>query len=266
MPSSSCSTTSRNLLRVELVGFEALLRWQHPRLGLIPPNKFIPLAEETGLIVPIGNWVLAEACRQLAAWHATGFDNLRMAVNVSTMQFERDDWTSVVERVLHETGVPPPCLELEITESLVMRSADHVSERLSRLREIGVSSAIDDFGTGYSSLKYLQKLPLDALKIDRSFVQDVAHAVGEEPGSTAILRAIVTLAQKLGLRIVAEGVENEQQVQILRDLGCDLMQGFWFSKPMSADACQTFLLARYSGASKGTVRDQCAPGQARGRA
>jgi diguanylate cyclase (GGDEF)-like protein/PAS domain S-box-containing protein len=230
----------------ELVGFEALLRWQHPRLGLVPPNRFIHLAEETGLIIPIGSWVLKEACRQLATWRQAGFEHLRMAVNVSTVQLEREDWIETVAEALEEAGLPSSCLELELTESVVLRSADRAAGWLAQLRGLGVSSAIDDFGTGYSSLKYLQQLPIDTLKIDRSFVRDIGATSPGESGSAAIVRAIVTLAQKLGMRVVAEGVETEDELGFLRKLGCDLIQGFLFAKPMSADACEAFLAEKYS--------------------
>jgi EAL domain-containing protein (putative c-di-GMP-specific phosphodiesterase class I) len=224
----------------DLAGFEALLRWQHPRLGLVPPLKFIPLAEETGLIVPIGNWVLKEACRQMAAWRQAGFEYLRVAVNVSTLQFERDDWLDAVAQTLEETGLPPSCLELELTESLVVRNADYAVGRLLKLRGMGVSSAIDDFGTGYSSLKYLQQLPIDSLKIDQAFVRNIESSDPERAGSDAIVRAIVTLAQRLGLRVAAEGVETEHQLDFLRKLGCDLIQGYLFAKPMPPEGAKRF--------------------------
>jgi EAL domain-containing protein (putative c-di-GMP-specific phosphodiesterase class I) len=157
----------------ELVGFEALLRWRRPERGTISPDKFIPIAEETGLIVPIGNWLLEQACRQLVAWRRRGFERLRVAINVSTLQFEREDWIQKISDALQASGLPASCLELELTESVVMRNCESAAKRLAQLRALGVSSAIDDFGTGYSSLKYLQNLPIDTLKIDQSFVRNL---------------------------------------------------------------------------------------------
>ena len=229
------------LANVELVGFEALLRWDHPEKGTISPGKFIPIAEETGLIVLIGKWALTQACRQLATWRSAGYHKLRMAVNVSTLQFERQDWVETIAAALKSSGVPPAALELELTESVVMKNCEHAAERLEQLRALGISSAIDDFGTGYSSLKYLQNLPIDTLKIDQSFVRNLDPHSEEESGTTAIVRAIVTLAQQLGMRVVAEGVETSGELELLRSLGCDLVQGYLFAKPMRVEDCNLFL-------------------------
>ena len=215
----------------QMVGFEALLRWNHPKRGMIFPDKFIPIAEETGLIVPVGNWVLNQACRQLAVWHKSGYPNLRVAVNVSTLQFERQDWMDTISDALKKSGVPPSCLELELTESVVMKNCGRAASRLTELRALGVSSAIDDFGTGYSSLKYLQNLPIDTLKIDQSFIRNLDPASDGQSGNGAIVQAIVTLAQQLGLRVVAEGVETDEELQVLRRLGCDFVQGYLFLVP-----------------------------------
>lgn len=230
----------------ELVGFEALLRWDHPEHGTISPSKFIPIAEETGSIVPIGKWILDQACRQLAAWRKAGYQRLRMSVNVSTLQFERHDWMQTISDALQQNELPPSSLELELTESVVMKNCEHAAERLAQLRSLGVSSAIDDFGTGYSSLKYLQSLPIDTVKIDQSFVRNLDMFSNGESANGAIVRAIITLARQLGLRVVAEGVETNQELELLRRLGCDLMQGYLLAKPMTVEACDIFLSQAYS--------------------
>ena len=233
-----------------LSGFEALLRWNHPRRGIIPPDKFIPIAEETGFIVPLGNWVLDQACRQLSSWRRSGHSHLRMAVNVSTLQFERQDWMETISDTLKRNGVPASCLELELTETVVMKNCERAATRLTELRKLGVSSAIDDFGTGYSSLKYLQNLPIDTLKIDQSFIRNLDPSTDALSGNGAIVQAIVTLAQQLGLRVVAEGVETPEELEVLRRLGCDLVQGYLFSRPMSVEDCDQFLSSSSSGAQQ----------------
>jgi diguanylate cyclase (GGDEF)-like protein/PAS domain S-box-containing protein len=224
------------------VGLEALVRWQHPGQGRISPAAFIPIAEETGLIVPIGEWVLREACRQAAAWQAlegvTG--NLRISVNLSARQFLDPHLVTHVRSALDASGLPPDLLVLEITESNVMTNADEAVTRLQALRALGVRIAIDDFGTGYSSLAYLHSLPVEILKIDRSFVA----GIGEEKDSTPIVAATVRLAQSLGLGIVAEGVETETQVSHLRDFGCGQAQGFLFSAPVPAERVLEVLALR----------------------
>ena len=235
----------------ELVGFEALIRWDHPKRGMIAPSKFIPIAEETGLVVPLGKWVLNQACQQLAAWRRAGYHKLRMAVNVSTLQFEREDWIQTISDALKENSLPPSTLELELTESVVMKNCESAAARLGQLRALGISSAIDDFGTGYSSLKYLQNLPIDTLKIDQSFVRNLDPLSNGESGNGAIVRAIVTLAQQLGLRVIAEGVETKEEFELLRRLGCDLVQGYLFAKPMTVEACDLFLHQSYSSPTHG---------------
>ena len=230
-----------------LVGFEALLRWNHSKRGIIPPDKFIPIAEETGFIVPLGNWVLDQACRQLASWRRSGHSKLRIAVNVSTLQFERQDWMETISDTLKRNGVPASCLELELTETVVMKNCERAAVRLTELRKLGVSSAIDDFGTGYSSLRYLQNLPIDTLKIDQSFIRDLDPSTAGLSGNGAIVQAIVTLAQQLGLRVVAEGVETPEELEVLRQLGCDFVQGYLFSRPMSVEDCEHFLSSSSSG-------------------
>ncbi len=210
--------------------WEALLRWKHPELGLVPPDKFIPIAEANGMIVPLGEWVLRTACQHARGWHAAG-NKVPVAVNVSAVQFRQIGFCDLVKNVLNETGLFPEYLELEITESLLLATEDMRFEVLSQLKTLGVKLAIDDFGTGYSSLSYLKQLPVSKLKIDRSFVHDL-HLNGNEEGITA---AIIQMAKCLDLTVTAEGVENERQLQFLREQNCDDVQGFLFSKPLRAD-------------------------------
>ncbi len=214
---------------------EALVRWQHPELGLISPAKFIPLAEENGLILPIGEWVLRTACAQNKVWHDAGFPSLCVAVNLSARQFQQPNLVEMVARVLSETGLSPCFLELEITESIAMQNLDFTRAILKDLHSMGVSISMDDFGTGYSSLSYLKKFPLDKLKIDQSFVRELTT----DPNDAAIISAIAALAKVLNLKMVAEGVETEDQRAFLQSLECEYMQGYLFSRPLSAkDATQ----------------------------
>jgi len=215
-----------------IVGVEALLRWQHPTLGAVPPDRFIRLAEESGLIVPMGEWVLRTACRQAAEWQARGLPKLRMGVNISAIQLRTPDFAPLVQEVLRETGLDADQLQLELTESVLMQDADSSAAALRKLRDLGVEAALDDFGTGYSSLSYLKRFPLDVVKIDKAFVQDVTAA----PEDTSIARAIVNMARALRLKSVAEGVETAGQVALLLAHGCDRLQGFFFSPPISGDA------------------------------
>ncbi len=214
------------------VGAEALLRWLPPEEPMVSPDRFIPLAEETGLIVPIGAWVLREACRQARAWLDAGLPFGVIAVNLSVKQFHQREIVSQVEAVLHETGLPPACLELEITESALMDEVDHAVATLDALRALGVSLAVDDFGTGYSSLAYLKRFPLDKLKIDQSFIRGLATDGNDQ----AIVSATIAMARSLGFRTVAEGVETEDQLAILRGLGCNGYQGYLLSRPLAAEA------------------------------
>lgn len=212
-----------------ITGLEALLRWQHPELGLIPPAKFIGVAERCGLIVPIGEWVLRSACAQAKAWQDAGLLAVPVAVNVSAVQFRQQGFPEVIRCILRETGFDPKYLELELTESLLLTNADVVFSILKELREMGVKLAIDDFGTGYSSLSYLRQFQVNRLKIDRSFVRDVAV----NPDDAAIATAIINMARALNLKVIAEGVENEEQLRFFQAQHCYEIQGFYFSKPVA---------------------------------
>ena len=213
-----------------IVGVEALLRWQHPSLGNIPPARFIPVAEESGFINELGNWVLRQACLQMRSWLDSGIDIPKVAVNVSSKQFERDGFIDSLREMLAETGIPPQRLELEITESAIML-APNANALLESLRATGIQLSIDDFGTGYSSLSNLKQLPIHKLKIDRSFVRDLEHSGND----LAIVRSVIALARTMGLATLAEGVENEDQARFLMQEGCELAQGFFYSKPVSPE-------------------------------
>lgn len=218
----------------ELIGFEALLRWRHPHQGLLTPDLFLPLAEKTGAIIPVGNWVINEACRQLAAWRSAGKLRWSIAVNLSPLQFEHQQLVAIVTAALARHQIPPELLILEITETTAMRNPEQSIAMLNSLTQIGVKASIDDFGTGYSSLLYLKRLPACELKIDRAFVKEL---VGEGEDAT-IVSAIVALARTLKLNVVAEGVETQQQLEFLTALGCDTLQGYFLGKPMSASGIQ----------------------------
>jgi len=222
----------------QIVGMEALLRWHHPTRGLVPPDKFIPLAEESGLINTIGAWVLHTACTQLQAWITSGLPTLRVAVNVSVKQLLQRDFAFTVEQVLADTRLPPHLLELEITESTLMEHAEDTLLALQRLHNLGVRLTIDDFGTGYSSLAYLKRFPVDIIKIDRSFVRDVPH----DADDAAIVTGIIALAHSLRLEVVAEGVETAAQLCFLREQSCDLLQGYCLSKPVPAEQFASFVM------------------------
>ena len=215
----------------QVCGMEALLRWQHPELGMVPPNRFIGVAEETGLIVPIGLWVMRTACEQAKAWQQAGYVGLRVGVNLSARQFSSPHLIEDIRTVLQETGLAPECLEIELTESLFMSDINQAVDLLHQMKQqLGVNLSIDDFGTGYSSLSYLSRFPIDVLKIDRSFVNDIAH----DGGDAAIVTSIIALAHNLKLGVIAEGVETAEQLDYLRAHGCDEMQGYFFSRPLPA--------------------------------
>ncbi|MGO4467734.1 putative bifunctional diguanylate cyclase/phosphodiesterase, partial [Pseudoduganella sp. RAF53_2] len=220
-----------------IVGMEALIRWRHPEMGMVAPNRFIPLAEETGLILPVGSWVLRTACEQLRQWQCEGRENLRMAVNVSARQVAEPDFVQSVAAVLAETGLSPHCLELELTESTVMNDVEHAISVMHQLKKLGVKLAIDDFGTGYSSLAHLKRFEIDVLKIDQTFVRDLTV----DPDDAAIVTTIIALAENLDLEVISEGVETEEQIAFLRQHGCQQMQGYFFSRPVPASAFITVL-------------------------
>jgi len=215
----------------ELVAMEALLRWHNPEIGDVSPADFIPLAEDTGTIVEIGEWVLNSACSQNKAWQLAGLKPLRVGVNLSAVQFRQQDLVAILRRTLVETGLAPEYLDLELTESIIMHNVEETITALNRLQSMGLQLSVDDFGTGYSSLSYLKRFPLNALKIDRSFIQDVP----DDPDDTAITKAIIAMAHGLNLRVIAEGVETERQLAYLRKQGCDEIQGFLFGKPLPAE-------------------------------
>jgi diguanylate cyclase (GGDEF)-like protein len=219
------------------VGFEALIRWRHPSLGMIEPSEFIAMAEETELIIPINEWVLRSVCKQTIAWQSAGLDAVPVAVNLSCVQFKQKDLPELVAKILRETKTDPKLLELEITESTIMQNEEEAGKTLRALAALGVRLSIDDFGTGYSSLSYLKRFELDTLKIDRSFVKDVTVDADDR----AITTAIIAMAHSLGLRVVAEGVETEEQLAFLREYGCDELQGYLFSRPLPVSQAEKWL-------------------------
>ena len=222
-----------------LVGVEALVRWNHPERGRIPPAEFIPLAEETGLIEAIGDWVLNEAARQQAAWRAAGLPPVTVAINISALQFRRPGFVDRVRQAFADAGVSPASFELELTESALMQPSADIEAQFRALRSLGLGLSLDDFGTGYSSLVYLKRLPLTRLKIDRSFVQDLPG----DAEDAAIATATLSIARDLGLEVVAEGVETEAQRDFLLQRHCPIMQGYLFARPLSAADISTLLAA-----------------------
>ena len=226
-----------NVSTRQIVGTEALVRWQHPERGLVSPMEFIPVMEESSLIVPLGEWVLRTACAQNKAWQDAGLPPVQVAVNLSARQFQRRDLLDTVTQALEESGMDPRHLQLEITEGVAMLDVESTATTLNELREMGVQIAIDDFGTGYSSLSYLRSFPIDVLKIDRSFVRDLST----DPNDAAIASTIIAMAKSLSLKVIAEGVETEEQFAFLKEHGCDEMQGFLFSRPVPAGALEKML-------------------------
>jgi Amt family ammonium transporter len=222
-----------------LIGFEALLRWSHHERGSIPPNKFIPIAEESGLIQPITVWILKETCSQLSRWRTISHAarELLVSVNISGKHLSTDDLIDDVELALEVSKLPPELLKLEVTESVAMENAEHTINVLNELKRIGVQLSIDDFGTGYSSLSYLHRLPFDTLKIDRAFVS----RVDDKGENSEILQTIISLAKNLKMRVIAEGIETESQLAVLRNLGCDFGQGYLLAKPQSRENAEKLL-------------------------
>ncbi len=237
-----------------IIGVEALLRWQHPELGLVSPSNFITLLEETGLIEVVGEWVLEAACRQSRTWHDAGWRQLHLSVNISSRQFNNSAFIDVLHGIIERTGVNPEFLELELTESMLMRQASSVVTALKSLNRLGVRFAIDDFGTGYSSLSYLRRFPIDTIKIDRSFIRDII----EDPDDAAITRAIVVMAQNLSLNVIAEGVETEAQLAFLNENGCHFIQGFYYSPPVTEKE-MTALLEQQGRGQADKEQDEPAP-------
>jgi EAL domain-containing protein (putative c-di-GMP-specific phosphodiesterase class I) len=248
----------------EIVGMEALVRWMDPEFGLVSPGAFIPVAEECGLIGPLSEWVLREACRQNKAWQDEGLPPARMSVNLSARQFQQRDIRVLVTSMLAETGLAPHYLEIELTESAIMRNGEDTVTTLTELAALGISIAIDDFGTGYSSLSYLKRFPVDRLKIDRSFVAEI----GTSGGNETITSAIIALAHSLELQVIAEGVETAAQLDFLVARNCDEMQGFFFSPPLPAGEIPALLLNSRTSRQLGVRQspsDQSRAGSARGR-
>ena len=225
-----------NIASGGLIGAEALIRWNHPELGMVPPSRFIPIAEDSGLIVPMGEWVLRESCRQAVSWQKTGMRDLTVAVNLSAVQFKRGDIEQSVIRALEESGLDPTLLELELTESILIHDTERILGTVQRLKLLGVKLSIDDFGTGYSSLSYLKCFQVDKIKIDQSFVRDLVS----DTEDAAIVRAIIQMSNSLGLTTIAEGVENETVLERLRKFGCNEAQGYYFARPMPSDDFSTF--------------------------
>jgi len=220
-----------------VVGVEALLRWKHPQHGFVPPDQFIPLAEQNGLIIPISDWALEQCCKQLQQWHQEGLVGLRMAINLSTVQLRHVGLPQIISKLMRDYRLPPGALELEVTETTLMEDIQAAAQHLRGLRESGALIAIDDFGTGYSSLNYLRTLPLDKIKIDKSFVQDVL----DDEDDATIVRTIIQLGKNLGMQVIAEGVETREQEAYIIAQGCHEGQGYLYSKPMPAEEIASWI-------------------------
>ncbi len=227
-----------------MIGTEALVRWNHPELGLLSPAHFISVAEISGLIIPIGDWIIDTAMRQLKVWHRRVGPELRMSINLSARQFQQQDLVEKIRAALDRHGLPAPSIELEITESNAMQNAENTIRTLRELKNLGVRIAMDDFGTGYSSLNYLKRFPIDTLKLDQSFVQGVLT----DSSDAAIVSAVISMAHSLDLEVVAEGVETEEQLDFLQKQRCDRIQGFYFSAPLASEELERFLIARNAAA------------------
>lgn len=226
-----------------IIGVEALIRWQHPERGFIPPDEFIPVAEETGQIVSIGEWVLNEACQQIRNWRKAGLPELTVAVNVSSIQFIKQDFAQVIESIIKQNNMPPQLLEIELTESIFIDNPQHASDMLATIRAMGIEVSLDDFGTGYSSLGYLRQFPIDNLKIDRCFINEIGHSLEGE----AVITAIISMAHAMNLKVIAEGVEDSAQLAFLRAQKCDYIQGYYFYRPMPASEIVDILSNQQSG-------------------
>ena len=242
-----------------LTGAEALLRWNHPERGLVPPDQFVPVAEETGLIVPIGRWAIVEVCRQGRRWMDAGL-GLKVAVNLSPRQFRDTELLSHIRGALEDTGLDPRLLELELTESMVMQDAARVAGLLHELKDLGVRIALDDFGTGHSSLAWLRRFPIDSIKIDRSFVRDLPNDLDD----IEITKAVIALGHSLRRVVVAEGVETEGQARMLRDLGCDEMQGYLIQRPVPVAAFEEYLRSQQARHGASGTNRTCDPPLRRG--
>ncbi len=239
----------------DIVGMEALIRWEHPELGMISPGFFVPLAEESGLIITIGEWVLRAACRDARRWQQRFDLPLRVSVNLSALQLRQPNLVSLIEAVLEETGLDPRLLDLEVTESISMKTIPRLLETLHALRELGCAISIDDFGTGQSSLDYIRRFPADRIKIDQAFVRNI----GIDPDDEAIVQATIVMAHNLNREVVAEGVEIEQHLDFLREQGCEVVQGFLFCRPIPAVSFENLLQER-ERLLGGRARAPSAPG------
>jgi EAL domain-containing protein (putative c-di-GMP-specific phosphodiesterase class I) len=223
----------------KIIGMESLIRWNHPKKGFVSPLDFIPLAEETGLIVPIGEWVYRTACQQNKKWQEEGLLPIPVAINLSAKQFHDEQLVSKIVEVMNETGLDPKYVDMEVTESLAMENPEESIRQLKKLNGLGIKSSIDDFGTGYSSLSYLKSLPVSKLKIDKSFVDDITT----DENDMAIAASVINLSHTMGMKVIAEGVETREQFEKLKELGCDYIQGYLFSKPLSAEDFRSYLEA-----------------------
>ncbi len=221
----------------KIIGVEALLRWHNPELGSVSPGEFIPIAEETGLIIPISEWVIFQACQEVKRLHDAGYTELKVGINISGLHFNQSDFVKDVSTLIGKANINPNLVELEVTESMIMPNAKELIDELVHLKNKGMKLSIDDFGTGYSSLSYLQRFPIDALKIDQSFIRNLTAYLGD----ATIVKAIITMAKSLQLAIIAEGVENQKQIDFLRKENCDIIQGFYLSKPLPFSELEKFL-------------------------